>query len=41
VKATRKIRRLRDAFIFAAIRGAATAVGSGLIGLAVWWLTHH
>jgi hypothetical protein len=34
-------RRLRTAIIFAAARGAATAAGSSLVGLAVWWLTHH
>jgi hypothetical protein len=40
VTATRN-RRLRNAIIFAAARAAATATGSGLIGLAFWWLTHH
>ena len=35
------IRRLRTAVIFAAARGAATATGSSLAGLALWWLTHH
>ncbi|HUY60493.1 MAG TPA: hypothetical protein VMW49_01325 [Candidatus Dormibacteraeota bacterium] len=38
---TRTIRRLRTAVVFAAARGAATTVGSGLIGLVVWWITHH
>jgi hypothetical protein len=41
VKASRTIRRLRTAVIFAAARGAATAAGSGLVGLALWWITHH
>ena len=41
VKSSRTIRRLRSAVIFAAVRGAATAVGSGLVGLAFWWITHH
>ena len=38
---TRTARRLRTAIIFAAARGAATAAGSGLIGLAHWWITHR
>ena len=29
------------AVIFAAARGAATAAGSSLVGLAFWWITHH
>jgi hypothetical protein len=33
--------RLRNAIIFAAVRGAATATGSGLVGLALWWLSHR
>lgn len=41
MKATRMTHRLRNALIFGAVRGAATAVGSGLVGLAIWWLTHH
>lgn len=41
VKSSRTIRRLRSAVIFAAVRGAATAAGSGLVGLASWWITHH
>jgi hypothetical protein len=41
VKRSRTIRRLRTAVIFAAARGAATATGSGLAALAMWWLTHH
>jgi hypothetical protein len=39
--ANRTTRRLRDTIIFAVARGAATAAGSGLVGLAFWWLTHH
>jgi len=27
--------------MFAAARGAAAASGSGLVGLASWWLVHH
>lgn len=34
-------RRLGRAVVFAAARGAATAAGSGLVGLAVWWVTHR
>jgi plastocyanin domain-containing protein len=41
VKTSRTARRLRKAIIFAAARGAATATGSGLVGLALWWITHH
>ena len=41
MKSSRTIRRLRSAVIFAAARGAATAAGSGLVGLAFWWITHH
>lgn len=41
MKRSRTVRRLRTAVIFAAARGAATATGSGLAGLALWWLTHH
>ena len=41
MKGTRNGRRLRTAVIFAAARGAATATGSGLVGLVLWWITHH
>ena len=41
MKTSRTARRLRRAIIFAAARGAAAAAGSGLIGLAFWWLTHR
>jgi hypothetical protein len=41
VKRSRTLRRLRTAVIFAAARGAATATGSALAGLALWWLTHY
>ena len=41
VKGSRTTRRLRNAVIFAAARGAATAAGSGLVGLAFWWITHR
>ncbi len=41
MKTSRATRQLRKAIIFAAARGAATAVGSGLVGLALWWITHH
>ncbi|WP_406164564.1 hypothetical protein [Streptomyces sp. NBC_00996] len=33
--------RLGTTIAFAAIRGAATALGSSLIALATWWITHH
>jgi hypothetical protein len=29
------------AVICAAAGGAVTAAGSGLVGLAFWWITHH
>jgi hypothetical protein len=38
---TTRSRRLRDAVIFAAARGAATAAGSFPIALTLWWFTHH
>jgi hypothetical protein len=41
VKGSRTSRRLGNAVIFAAARGAATAIGSGLAGLVFWWITHH
>jgi hypothetical protein len=41
MKRSRTLRRLRTAVIFAAARGAATATGSALAGLALWWLTRH
>lgn len=41
MKGTSNGRRLRTAIIFAAARGAAAAAGSSLVGLAVWFLTHH
>jgi hypothetical protein len=41
MKNSETIRRLGQAVLFGAARGAATAIGSGLIGLAFWWLTHH
>ena len=41
MKGSRIGQRMRTAIIFAAARGAATATGSGLVGLALWWLTHH
>jgi hypothetical protein len=41
MKGFRYGRRLRTAIIFAAARGAATAVGSSLVGVAVWWLSRH
>ncbi|MEU6070639.1 hypothetical protein ABZ864_40915 [Streptomyces sp. NPDC047082] len=34
-------RRLGTTIVFAAVRGAATALGSSLIALATWWITHH
>jgi hypothetical protein len=37
----RTTRGLSRAVIFAAARGAATAAGSGLVGLAIWWITHR
>jgi hypothetical protein len=41
VKVSRTTRRLRNAIVFAAARGAATAAGSGLVGLVLWWITHR
>jgi hypothetical protein len=41
VKLSRNARRLRATVMFAAARGAATAAGSSLVGLAAWWLAHH
>lgn len=41
MKSRSNTRRLRTAIIFAAARGAAAAAGSSLVGLAIWWLTHH
>ena len=41
MKGSRTTRRLRSAVIFAAATAAATAAGSGLVGLAFWWITHH
>lgn len=41
MKLSRNARRLRAAVIYAAARGAAAAAGSGLVGLASWWLAHH
>jgi hypothetical protein len=41
VKGSRTTRRPSDAVIFAAARRAATAIGSGLVGLAFWWITHY
>ncbi|MGC4952973.1 hypothetical protein ACLQ2P_07115 [Actinomadura citrea] len=35
------LRRLADIAARAAVRGAATAVGTGLVGLLFWWITHH
>jgi hypothetical protein len=37
----RTTRRLRNAIIFAAARGAATAAAAGLVGAAIWWITHR
>jgi hypothetical protein len=34
-------RRLTKAALFAAVRGAATATGSGLAGWLLWWLIHR
>ena len=39
--ATRNSRRLRNTILFAVVRGAATAAGSGLVGLAFWWISHR
>jgi hypothetical protein len=41
VGTSRTSRRLRNAVFFAAARGAATAAGSGLVGLVFWWITHY
>jgi plastocyanin domain-containing protein len=34
-------RRMARLALIAAIRGAATAAGSGLITLIIWWITTH
>lgn len=39
MKVSRTIRHLRNAVVFAAVRGAATAAGSSLVGMAFWWIT--
>jgi hypothetical protein len=36
-----RLRRLSNAALFALVRGAATATGTALVGLASWWLAHH
>jgi hypothetical protein len=41
MKLSRTTRRLRTAIVFAAARGAATAVGSGFVGLVLWWISHR
>ena len=41
MKLSRNVRRLRAAAVYSAARGAAYAAGSGLVGLASWWLAHH
>ena len=41
MKLSRNARRLRAAVVYSAARGAAYAAGSGLVGLAFWWLAHH
>ena len=41
MKLSRNVRRLRAAVVYSAARGAAYAAGSGLVGLASWWLAHH
>jgi hypothetical protein len=41
MRGSRYGRRLRTTIVFATARGAATTVGSSLVGLALWWLTHH
>ncbi len=33
--------RLVRAATFAAVRGAATATGTGVVTLVIWWITHH
>jgi plastocyanin domain-containing protein len=34
-------KRLRDIAVVAAVRGAAGATGSGVVGVIVWWITRH
>lgn len=41
MKQSRTGRRLRNAMVFAAARGAAAAIGTGLVSLAFLWITHH
>ncbi|MEU8251616.1 hypothetical protein [Nonomuraea sp. NPDC048916] len=35
------LRRLTHAAVFAVVRGLAYALGTGIVSLAVWWLTHR
>jgi hypothetical protein len=41
MKRSRTTRRLARTLIFAVARGAGTAIGSALIGAALWWITQH
>lgn len=33
-----RLRRLRHAALFAAVRGASTAAGGALVGAILWWI---
>ena len=37
----KKLRRLMQTAMFAAVRGAADAAGSAAVAGAVWWLSHR
>lgn len=42
MKATRrKLNRIGNAAMFALVRGAATAIGSTIVTVAVWWVLAH
>jgi hypothetical protein len=36
----RTLRRLAQAALFSAVRGAAAAAGTGIIAAVIWWLHH-
>lgn len=41
MKRSRTMRRLGRTTVFAAARGAATAAGSAVVGLLLYWVTHR
>jgi len=40
-KGQNRLRRLTDAALLAGVQATATAIGSGLVGLTLWWLAHR